>query len=524
MCVIHRSKRRGAVVLCAIACLSIYVLLDGFQRVNAHRPSTKNRLSAGRNVAGDVQTQDSNTERVNTGASSEEDQSLLKLYDVSTGFLTASDLLASAEKLKLNRVKIATWESLTSDPHRILPDFGEEHLLALEWASIYAFCNVERFASSRSVAINRVSRIIRSIDSGETTSSAQAKSSVGIPVAGFAIVEDANRLSLALIESIDYRIETFVVVLNAVDPDLLRAGEEVRSILKSKAEEGLIGRFVIREFPYQIGCSGYWNQIIFENPAAEYWLLLNNDVVFERNGLKSTHELIMASKKAGERLQTFHLSAIKTWSAFAVTREGIAERGMFDENIFPAYYEDTDFHYRKLPLESKVSERPYITHIPGTGTGQARLSDNLFHSGLKKMKIAADNAAFFSNKYGTPGTEPDGSISRNEGTMGNVEIRHPYKFPYNNSAWRNHLTLLVDPLRRLCLYTTMNKSSVPPGLCLNSYLDGFLWQRQKVLGVRSIDDAQVVEMEEEVRKLYAVQKRMEKVCIKEFLGIENPFV
>ena len=91
------------------------------------------------------------------------------------------------------------------------------------------------------------------------------------------------------------------------------------------------------------------------------------------------------------------------WVAFAWTRQGVADIGLFDENIFPAFYEDTD-NASCGPI-SVVSEESFAVH--SDHSGHSRFTSKGFHQAHLKSGMASHNQLFRTNKIGIPVVSSD---------------------------------------------------------------------------------------------------------------------
>ena len=372
------------------------------------------------------------------------------------------------------------WESLTLNAENVLPSVTSEHLVALEWASLFALCNVEKFTNSRSVMLNSVWKIISFLE-GSTEADTSVKADLGrsnfiIPVLGFSIVADEDALSVSLLRSIDQHVKKVVVIVNGVDERVLQIVEEAGNVLEGKVRAGLVAAYSIRHFPNQIGCAGGWNQIVYEVPDAEYWLILNNDVHFEKGNLGRAAAFVEEVMTNGERTHLIHIAPNYPWSAFALTRQGVADIGLFDENIFPAFYEDTDFASRGAA--SVVSKEAFAVH--GDQSGHSRFTSKAFHEALSKSGQAAHNQLFWGNKIGLPAESNTGEngILVVPDKIGYVSFTQYHNTYFNRSQHdgMNTKVTFVDPLRRLCTYRSMCSVDVRLGDCAAAYLKGkFLW-------------------------------------------------
>lgn len=110
-------------------------------------------------------------------------------------------------------------------------------------------------------------------------------------------------------------------------------------------------------FPANIGCAGAWNfgiQQLHECGINTY-LIINDDLEFfgvDADGLvdflRSTHQ------RMGDNKELILLSECR-WSCFVITYQAVLKYGLFDENFYPAYYEDVDYERRIQLLGDNIS-------------------------------------------------------------------------------------------------------------------------------------------------------------------------
>jgi GT2 family glycosyltransferase len=90
--------------------------------------------------------------------------------------------------------------------------------------------------------------------------------------------------------------------------------------------------------PANLGVSGSWNLGIKSFPYSERWFIVSNDVVFERGALEQLSQA---------RRDEISLTAdAPHWQAFVLGDEAVRDIGLFDESLFPAYFEDNDYKRR----------------------------------------------------------------------------------------------------------------------------------------------------------------------------------
>jgi GT2 family glycosyltransferase len=156
-----------------------------------------------------------------------------------------------------------------------------------------------------------------------------------IPVLGFLTY---SRFDLAdrLLESIDYPIENLVIVDNSgkreyqpVKPDLVK-------------------NLWFIQVPYGLGYGGGLNLIVKTTPFAPYWVLVNDDSVFQPGSLQK-----IADQVDTEAIN--FLSIMPKWSGFVLGEGAVLKAGLFDERFHPIYFEDNDYERRLMASGVKAN-------------------------------------------------------------------------------------------------------------------------------------------------------------------------
>ena len=105
------------------------------------------------------------------------------------------------------------------------------------------------------------------------------------------------------------------------------------------------------------GCAKAWNTVIRLYPHHNFWIMMSDDVFFEPMQLESFYlENVrsIGSPSLGALSACMRFPNTDTvrstfgLMAFSITRVAILRTGLFDENIFPAYYEDDDYVLRMM--------------------------------------------------------------------------------------------------------------------------------------------------------------------------------
>lgn len=152
-----------------------------------------------------------------------------------------------------------------------------------------------------------------------------------IPVLGIPILNRSDLL-LRCLRSIDYPVDKLVIINNGKDAGVIAALEQ----LQAEGEFNLS----VHIPEYNLGVAASWNWIIRNDPEADYWLLVGNDIQLSPGDLAKMDRFI--------REHPEYATVPANWghSLFAVTRAGLKGVGYFDESFYPAYSEDQDWMYR----------------------------------------------------------------------------------------------------------------------------------------------------------------------------------
>jgi GT2 family glycosyltransferase len=140
------------------------------------------------------------------------------------------------------------------------------------------------------------------------------------------IVPVLNRYDLLqrMLDSVDVPVDHLLIIDNGTGSDLF---------FSDKFEN-----VTVLDMPANLGVAGSWNLGIKSFPYAHRWFIVSNDVVFQAGALE---------KLAQARRDEITLTAdAPHWQAFALGDEAVNDIGLFDESLFPAYFEDNDYMRR----------------------------------------------------------------------------------------------------------------------------------------------------------------------------------
>jgi GT2 family glycosyltransferase len=228
-----------------------------------------------------------------------------------------------------------------------------------------------------------------------------------------------NRLDLLLrcVRSIDEPVEVVLIIDQCVEPLTNLQRKEL------KAACAWPMRFSTHR---NSGCAGAWNEIIRSMPAP-YWLLVNNDIQFTPGDLAKLRDHLVAHPE--------HAAAYGNHGAswWGVTSKGVRDVGTFDENLWPAYYEDNDWFLRCNLLGLKHSQ--IFGGNARHGDAAQRGSCTLHANSAIREAISwcfKQNQEYYKLKWG--------------GLCKQETFEHPFNDPAHPAwAWR------FDPARRVRL-------------------------------------------------------------------------
>ena len=140
------------------------------------------------------------------------------------------------------------------------------------------------------------------------------------------IVPVLNRYDLLqrMLDSVDVLVDHLLVIDNGLGSDLT-FNENFKKV-------------TVLQMPANLGVSGSWNLGIKSFPYAQRWFIASNDVVFEPGALEQLFK--------ARRDEITLTGDAPHWQAFVLGDEAVNDIGLFDESLFPAYFEDNDYTRR----------------------------------------------------------------------------------------------------------------------------------------------------------------------------------
>jgi GT2 family glycosyltransferase len=191
-----------------------------------------------------------------------------------------------------------------------------------------------------------------------------------------------------MLDSVDVTVDHLLVIDNGTGANL-SFNDNFRKV-------------TVLDLPANQGVSGSWNLGIKSFPYAHRWFIVSNDVVFEPGALE-----MLAQARRDEITLT---GDAPHWQAFALGDEAVNYIGLFDESLFPAYFEDNDYmrraefvgvNIRRLDLKLRhdnsstikagYQEKNAKTYIKNESYYQSKIDSNDYTAGGWSLEIRRAN-------------------------------------------------------------------------------------------------------------------------------------
>ena len=231
-----------------------------------------------------------------------------------------------------------------------------------------------------------------------------------IPVIGATFISNPYWLR-RLIASVDYPIEEFLIINN---DGTGRYNQELDEI--ARQSHMYIDKFKVCNLPGNIGVAAAWNLIIKSKLMSEYWIIVNDDVMFTPGLLKRFAEQVKRPELdfiCAKRGPVFPFN----FELFLVRDSAINKYGLFDENLYPAYCEDMDYIMQFLsnPGTYVVDLEVEYLHGHSTEYSEGGSQSSKHNPILKQLVFDAHmkNQEYLDKKwtqgwrYGTPELQKD---------------------------------------------------------------------------------------------------------------------
>jgi len=200
-----------------------------------------------------------------------------------------------------------------------------------------------------------------------------------------------------LILSIDYYVDNCVV--------LFQGGHNNFDF--DSVKNNFIKKNTFLSVDFNVGCSRGWNYMI-QNFPSSYWLICGDDTYFEKGTLNIICDFMNNDNNKDVVWACFHekdvnnnVKITSNFSSFIFTNKIHNNVGLFDENIYPAYYEDFDLWQRLIKSNERREVVPNAFIISGDGTFHSSCSYYSMNPDYKtKMDICKqNNEKYFFEKW-----------------------------------------------------------------------------------------------------------------------------
>lgn len=145
---------------------------------------------------------------------------------------------------------------------------------------------------------------------------------------------------------------------------------------------------IVTETDVNYGVAKSWNTLcddIFQNH--EYALILNDDIYLGRTQWEILSLLVNPEYKSDLYVGT------QDWCCFLLPKKTFEIVGRFDENFYPAYYEDNDYHYRLNLGGMKTLHIPYLNPL-------VHRSSKTIEKDSSLRTLFEDNKDYYIHKWG----------------------------------------------------------------------------------------------------------------------------
>lgn len=187
---------------------------------------------------------------------------------------------------------------------------------------------------------------------------------IPIPIIGVPVVNGVHWVD-RLIKSIDYPVDNLLIINNNGKGEIDSQLDDLKEI-----NNKFVKKLHIIHFPSNLGVASSWNLIIKLYLMEPYWVICSHDVAFTPGLLEEIaiatldKEVAMIHPHKGQ----FNLGS---YDLFVITEKGVRDVGLFDENLYPAYAEDSDFIMRLNNIQPKMVKGLKNIHLHGNEIAKA---------------------------------------------------------------------------------------------------------------------------------------------------------
>lgn len=168
-----------------------------------------------------------------------------------------------------------------------------------------------------------------------------------IPMIGTAVVKNPHWVR-RLVQSVDFPVKEFCIINNNGKGEVDAELDEI-----ARTPHQFIRKIRVVHMPSNMGVSTSWNLMIKAYMKCPYWVIVNDDVAFGPGFLEEMYIATTRDPSVGV-IHGYHGDFnVGSWDLFLIRDHVIAEYGLFDENLYPAYNEDADYIMRFMHRQPK---------------------------------------------------------------------------------------------------------------------------------------------------------------------------
>ena len=203
------------------------------------------------------------------------------------------------------------------------------------------------------------------------------------------IVPVLNRYDLLqrMVSSIDSDIEHLLIIDNGGTLSTLNVPNRVKKIH-------------ILNMPTNLGVGASWNLGIKSFPFEKFWTITAADTEFKPGALDALKE-----HSSSNRLTLTH--TFPFYQAFSIGEEIVQNVGLFDESIYPIYFEDNDYERRVTNAGYEVFKAPVDVH----------------HDNASTINAGPEFAMGNSKSYGSNGNDYHDKVNRGDFSEGRWNLQ-----------------------------------------------------------------------------------------------------
>ena len=273
---------------------------------------------------------------------------------------------------------------------------------------------------SRHLTIHRAKYIEETVKSVAETKvislASKPKLKVGVVIPAYASGERVTQLWNSIINTTKNSVTCYLFLHSRV-PDVVNVCEQLATLEN------------VKYFPYGVnrGLSLSWNDGLIEsytNDGNDVTVIVNDDIIFGENDfdrlVQTAYENPDKWFTTGRGFDGYGNVQNMLWGCFILNKIAIEKVGYFDENIFPAYYEDIDYNFRALL--AGLGEIMFVnTSIMHYHNGSRKTSPEFSRMCDEAIVF---NGTYHQRKWGTP------------------NLYEPvFKHPFDNTMWGCHISL-----------------------------------------------------------------------------------